>query len=90
MANCAACHGARGDGAGPRAYFINPRPRNFVEEASRARFDRPALYAAVSDGRVGTEMPAWSKVATAQQRADVSEYVFQTFVLGGPTTTARR
>ena len=82
LANCATCHGARGDGAGPRAYFINPKPRNFVEDASRARLNRVALYAAVSEGKLGTEMPAWSKVATPQQMADVSEYVFQSFVLG--------
>lgn len=92
QANCATCHGARGDGAGPRAYFINPKPRNFIEDGSRARFNRIALYAAVSEGRVGTEMPAWSKVATPQQMADVSEYVFQTFVLGKApaATTAKR
>ena len=82
LANCATCHGARGDGAGPRAYFINPKPRNFSEDASRARFNRIVLFAAVSEGRNGTEMPAWNKVATPQQLADVSEYVFQTFVLG--------
>jgi mono/diheme cytochrome c family protein len=91
QANCATCHGARGDGAGPRAYFINPKPRNFIDETSRARFNRIALYAAVSEGRVGTEMPAWNKVATPQQLADVSEYVFQSFVLGKvAATTARR
>lgn len=82
LANCATCHGVRGDGAGPRAYFINPKPRNFIEDASRARFNRLVLYAAVSEGRNGTEMPAWNKVATPQQLADVSEYVFQSFVLG--------
>jgi mono/diheme cytochrome c family protein len=81
MANCAVCHGARGDGAGPRAYFINPKPRNFVEAGSRARFNRVALYTAVSEGRVGSEMPAWDKVADPQQIADVAEYVFKTFVL---------
>jgi mono/diheme cytochrome c family protein len=79
-ANCATCHGTRGDGAGPRAYFINPKPRNFTDEPSRARFNRVALYAAVSEGRLGTEMPAWNKVATPQQMADVSEYVFRTFI----------
>jgi mono/diheme cytochrome c family protein len=90
LANCAVCHGARGDGAGPRAYFINPKPRNFIEAASRARFNRPALYAAVSEGRLGSEMPAWSKVATPQQIADVSEYVFQAFVVGAPQAQAAR
>ena len=82
LANCATCHGARGDGAGPRAYFINPKPRNFVEDVSRARLNRVALFAGVSEGKLGSEMPAWNKVATPQQIADVSEYVFQTFVLG--------
>ena len=82
LANCATCHGARGDGAGPRAYFINPKPRNFLDDAWRARFNRIVLYVAVSEGKIGTEMPAWSKVATPQQLADVSEYVFQAFILG--------
>lgn len=88
LANCATCHGARGDGQGPRAYFINPKPRNFVEEASRTRFNRLVLYAAVSEGRLGSEMPAWNKVATPQQMADVAEYVYQAFVLGKPPALA--
>jgi mono/diheme cytochrome c family protein len=86
-ANCVACHGAQGDGAGPRAYFINPKPRNFTDEASRGRFNRAVLYAAVGEGRNGSEMPAWSKVASAQQIADVTEYVFQTFI--NPPAVAR-
>ena len=80
MANCAACHGAAGDGAGPRAYFIRPKPRNFLDPAAQARFNRVTLFHAVSEGRVGTEMPAWKQVASPQQIADVAEYVFQAFV----------
>lgn len=89
LANCTACHGAAGDGQGPRAYFIKPKPRNFIDASSRARFNRVALYAAVSEGRLGTEMPAWNKVATPQQMADVAEYVFQAFVLGQPPAATR-
>jgi cytochrome c len=88
LANCATCHGARGDGAGPRAYFINPKPRNFTDDTVRARFNRVALYAAVSEGKLGSEMPAWSKVATPQQMADVAEYVFLNFVQGKPLAQA--
>ncbi len=80
MANCATCHGAKGDGKGPRAYFINPKPRNFVDPAFRSAFNRPAIFTAVSEGRLGAEMPAWSKVLEPQQIADVSEFVFQRFV----------
>jgi mono/diheme cytochrome c family protein len=88
LANCATCHGARGDGAGPRAYFINPKPRNFTEAASRARFNRLALFTAVTEGRIGSEMPAWKQVATPQQIADVSEYVFRSFIAAAPTAQA--
>jgi len=80
MANCTACHGVTGDGRGPRAYFINPKPRNFLHTASRANFNRPALYESVAKGKLRSEMPAWDKVFTSQQLADVSEYVFQTFI----------
>lgn len=80
MQNCATCHGSSGDGRGPRAYFILPKPRNFLHPASREQFNRPAVYAAVADGKLGTEMPGWSKVLSAQEIADVSEFVFQRFL----------
>jgi mono/diheme cytochrome c family protein len=83
-ANCVPCHGAQGDGQGPRAYFITPPPRNFIDPATRWRLNRPQLFASIHAGRPGTEMPAWSKVASDQQIADVAEYVFRSFVLGGP------
>lgn len=82
-ANCATCHGKGGDGKGPRAYFINPKPRNFLDPAARAAFNRPVLYAAIASGRLGTEMPAWSKVIGDQQIADVAEYVYVAFVAPG-------
>jgi mono/diheme cytochrome c family protein len=80
MANCATCHGPTGDGRGPRAYFINPKPRNFIHTASRATLNRPALFEAVAKGSLLSEMPAWDKVMTPQQIADVAEFVFQTYI----------
>ncbi len=80
MANCATCHGAKGDGKGPRAYFINPKPRNFLDSTFTSAFNRPAIYAATSVGRLGTEMPAWNKVLNDQEVANVAEFVFQRFV----------
>ena len=79
-ANCATCHGDEGDGRGPRAYFINPKPRNFLHTNSRASLNRPVLFDAISRGRLRTEMPAWGKVLTRQQIADVGEYVFNKFI----------
>lgn len=80
MSNCATCHGNTGDGRGPRAYFINPKPRNFLHPAARADLNRPALFNAISAGKLGTEMPAWSKVLTPQEIANVAEFVFQRFI----------
>ncbi|MBI5449746.1 MAG: c-type cytochrome [Gammaproteobacteria bacterium] len=78
--NCATCHGLKGDGNGPRAGFIQPPPRNFTSRESRLTMNRPALFAAISQGKRGTVMPAWSAVLSDQQIADVAEYVFRTYI----------
>ena len=83
MANCATCHGATGDGRGPRAYFINPKPRNFLHPASKETLNRVMLFATISQGKLGTEMPAWNKVLSQQEIANVAEFVFQKFIQPG-------
>jgi mono/diheme cytochrome c family protein len=86
--NCAECHGAKGDGQGPRAYFINPKPRNFLTAESRGFLNRPALFAGIAAGKLGSEMPAWDKVIDDQQIADVAEYVYTAFIRPGASKTA--
>jgi len=90
MANCATCHGEKGDGKGPRAYFIKPKPKNFLDDASRAVLNRPILFATISMGKLGTEMPAWSKVLTDQEIADVAEFVFRQYIRPAPKEAARK
>ena len=80
MGNCFTCHGVKGDGNGPRAYFITPPPRDFLLETSRQRLNRPVLFEAIANGRLGTNMPAWGKVLTSQDIADVAEFVFENFI----------
>ena len=80
LQNCTACHGIEGNGNGPRAYFIFPKPRNFLAPGNRARFNRPALFNAIKNGVQGREMPAWENVLSEQHIADVAEYVFQAFI----------
>ena len=89
-ANCATCHGLKGDGQGPRAYFINPKPRSFIDAQARAMLNRTAIYAAVAAGKRGTEMPAWDKVLTPQQMADVSEHLFLAFIQPGAQSNAAK
>lgn len=80
MQNCATCHGINGDGKGPRAYFILPKPRDFQHPASRHGLDRARLFAAISKGTRGSEMPAWEKVLTKQEIVNIAEYVYQAFI----------
>ncbi len=77
---CFECHGRRGQGDGPRSHFIHPRPRDFTSADSRARFQRAELFRAIARGKRGTVMPAWDKVLSPQQIADVAEYVYTRFI----------
>jgi cytochrome c oxidase cbb3-type subunit III len=88
MSNCATCHGTIGDGQGPRAYFINPKPRNFLHPASRQQLNRVVLFEAITNGKLGTEMPAWGQVLAPQEVADVAEFVYQRFI-SAPANEAR-
>ena len=82
MKNCFTCHGVKGDGNGPRAYFIAPRPRNFTSAETRQSYNRPRLFDAITNGKRGTVMPAWGKVLDQQQIANVAEFVFQAYIKG--------
>jgi mono/diheme cytochrome c family protein len=89
-ANCFTCHGLKGDGRGPRSSFIHPPPRNFLAEQSRQALNRPALFKAISTGKPGTVMPAWGKVLSDQEIANVAEYVFNTFIQGADEIATER
>jgi len=82
--NCATCHGVKGNGEGPRAFFNYPKPRNFLTPESHALFNRPALFRSIANGKPGTVMPAWSKVLSDQEIADVGEHVFRQFISAKP------
>lgn len=92
MRNCFVCHGVKGDGKGPRAYFNIPRPRNFTSPESRQVLNRPRIFKSIEKGRLGTVMPAWEKVLDDQQIANIAEFVFQAFIedakAGGVDATA--
>lgn len=86
LSNCYVCHGEHGDGQGPRASFIRPPPRNFLAPEARLALNRPELFAAtaISGGKRGTVMPAWSSVLGGQEVADVTEFVFTAFIAPPP------
>jgi cbb3-type cytochrome oxidase cytochrome c subunit/mono/diheme cytochrome c family protein len=54
--NCIGCHGTKGDGNGPGAQFLSPRPADFTA-AVRPRFVSPGtFYETILNGRLGTAM----------------------------------
>lgn len=83
--NCFVCHGLKGDGQGPRARVIQPKPRDFLTSDLKQQYNRPFLFQAIALGKRGTVMPAWNKVLNPQQIADVAEYVYKTFIMALPT-----
>lgn len=78
--NCVPCHGRNGQGDGPRAYFMFRKPANLGSPEALGTLNRPHLFASISKGVTGTEMPAWSTVLSDQQIADIAEYVFTSFI----------
>jgi len=53
--NCAGCHGIRGEGDGPGAAGLHPRPANLSEHD----YSMERLGSSMWNGSVGTAMPAW-------------------------------
>ncbi len=80
--NCAACHGEKGDGNGPAAAFLAPKPRNFVQANYRLRTTPSGhlptdvdLFRAVSLGMPGTPMPPWKHMLNDNDRWALVEYL---------------
>ncbi len=47
---CATCHGAAGDGAGPGAAALNPKPRNFTDAAWQASASDERIAKVIKEG----------------------------------------
>lgn len=66
LRQCAPCHGTNGDGEGPAAYLLYPRPRDFTAGQFRlvSTWDGVPtdedLFRTISRGMPGSAMPPWS------------------------------
>lgn len=79
---CAPCHGLRGDGEGPAARAIDPKPRDFTAGVFKLRTTPSGalptdldLFRTISEGVPGTWMPAWQDLLSENQRWAVLAYV---------------
>lgn len=76
QSTCAACHGATGDGNGPQAAALEPRPTNFRDHARQFERSVYGLYNTISLGVQGTAMPAFGNLR-AEERWALAFFVSQ-------------
>lgn len=68
--NCASCHGVEGDGEGPGAKYLNPKPRNFQLAVYKLRStpngELPTqhdLFNTITNGIENSMMPAFASLS---------------------------
>lgn len=76
---CVGCHGAQGDGEGPAARFLSPKPRDLrkakVKFAAVPSGSKPRdadLIATMDHGLRGTSMPSWRLLPADDKQAIVA------------------
>jgi mono/diheme cytochrome c family protein len=73
LANCAQCHGEKGDGQGPAAVHLRPPPRDFTSGKFKIRSTPSGqlptdadLRRVIRQGMPYTSMPAWTSLTDAE------------------------
>src|SRR5512143_673690 len=76
---CASCHGEKGDGRGPAADFVWPKPRDFTKGTykfkSTGSGEPPVdsdIIRTIREGNPGTSMPAWKRFSDDEVKALVA------------------
>jgi high-affinity iron transporter len=67
--NCSGCHGMTGDGMGPDAAKLNPRPIAFADAARARQRSAFGLYQVISQGLDGTPMRSFSELGSQDRWA---------------------
>lgn len=90
---CSGCHGVHGDGKGPAARFLTPKPRDFTQglykftstPAGSPPLDEDLLRT-ITYGLHGTSMPAW-RLLSMDARVSLVDYVKSFFKEWDPELT---
>lgn len=82
MRHCSHCHGTSGDGKGPTAEYLNPRPRDyrhgvfkFTSTTAQAKASREDIRRVLQNGVPGTYMPSFVPMLKDKELDIVVEYV---------------
>ncbi|MFC1491297.1 c-type cytochrome [Nitrospinota bacterium] len=76
---CASCHGMNGDGKGPAALSLKPRPTNFLDLKYMPMISRVDHYDAIANGRPKTAMAPWKNTLSDKEIWDVISYIEHLF-----------
>ncbi|MCB9764644.1 MAG: cytochrome c [Alphaproteobacteria bacterium] len=68
-ANCMACHGAKGDGNGPAAIALDPKPRSFSDAAFWEGKTNEDIKKVIKTGKPGTAMAPFPQLSDADVAA---------------------
>lgn len=71
---CAVCHGPEGQGDGPGAAALNPKPANLSADHVQGNSDG-ALFYTISNGVPGTAMVAWSQQYSEEDRWNLVNFL---------------
>jgi mono/diheme cytochrome c family protein len=82
MRHCSHCHGTSGDGDGPTAQYLVPRPRDYRQGVFKftstndiAKTSRDDLHRVLKNGIPGTYMPSFVPMLNEDDKHAVVEYV---------------
>jgi len=74
--NCAFCHAPDGSGKHWVGQFINPHPKNFLQDSIKKIYTKQSLMGIIRNGKENTAMPAWRYVLTDDQINNVIAYMW--------------
>lgn len=72
--NCAICHGENGEGDGPAAASLDPKPADLHADHVQSLTDGGFFYI-ISHGKPDTPMPAWENVLAENERWHVINFL---------------
>lgn len=79
-ANCTTCDEVKGDGKVKRAYFINPKRRNFVDTGSLTILNRPVIYATTSMASSAPKYRYGARCSPTRNSPTLPNTVFTKFI----------
>lgn len=88
--NCQPCHGEHGNGDGPRARELDPRPASFRDAARMDSVAPYVFYNAITFGVPNTAMASFEESLGDQQRWDLAFYLWTFFAPLVPDPLADR